>query len=122
MSELKNKIKQTDDTKWQTVDLPEWGCSLQVRNATHAEKIAWELSIASKGKDGRIKFNRKRSMFNFVAALTFEEGSRTPFFTADDYEWVAAKSSAPVQRLFDAAAALSGIGENDQKELFENLD
>ncbi len=124
MSSLKDRIKDHNDTKWEAVPIPEWGegVVLYVRNTTHEEKIQWELSLASKTRDGKVKTSLQQAQYKMVSLVTFEqEGGTTPFFTPGDWQWVKGKGSGPIQKLFDTAIRLSGVSNTDVDELFENL-
>lgn len=123
MSNLKDRIRDLDDTQWKEVPIPEWGegTVLWVRTPTHQEKMDWELALARK-VNGKVRLSLQQAQFRFIALVTHEaKGDGVRFFSPDDWEWVRSKGNAPIQRLFDAAHKLSGVTSTDVDELFENL-
>jgi hypothetical protein len=119
MSLNKQEILQADDVVKELVHVPEWGGDVYVKGMTGAERDKFEASI--------VKMTGKEQTFNMtnfrakLASMTIcdEQGKRL-FSDADIIE-LSNKSANALQRIFTVAQRLSGIGDNDVKELTEGL-
>jgi hypothetical protein len=115
----RDDILKAQDLKTEIVPVPEWGGDVIVRGMTGAERDKFEASIVqTKGKDRTLNMTNIRAK---LAGLTVcdEQGKR--LFTEADIVQLAGKSAAVLQRIFMVAQKLSGIGEQDVKELAEGL-
>lgn len=115
----KEEILQAQDLPTELVSIPEWGGDVYVRGMTGAERDKWEASIVqTRGKDQTLNMVNIRAK---LASITIcdEQGNR--LFTDADIARLSAKSAHALQRVFLVAQKLSGIGEDDVKELAEGL-
>lgn len=116
MSTLRDRIASTSDARSVVVDVPEWGCSLQVHSLTTDGRIKWELACSKKRKD-KVTVDPFRIRSSLLIATCRDPETGAAVFTDDDYDMLAGKSAAVVERLFDAAAKLSGITEQDEADI-----
>ena len=115
----RESILQADDLPKELVDVPEWGGAVYVRSLTGAERDRFESGmIEQRGKNQKMNLSNIRAK---LAALTVcdEEGKR--IFSSADIDELSKKSAAALDRIFAVARRLSGLGEDDVKELAEGL-
>ena len=115
-------ILQADDIKRELVEVPEWGGTVWVKGMTGAERDRFEGSIVRVGQDGK---DSKMDLSNIRAklcsmAICDESGKK--LFTQADIKELTDKSASALQRIFLVAQNLSGIGDDDIKELSEGLE
>src|SRR5262245_8777867 len=101
----RDDIRSADDLRAEVVDVPEWGGAVRVRMLSGAEADAFEA--------GRLDRQGKPDLDNFRAAMVAEcvvddEGRR--LFTPADAEWLGRKGVAALDRVFQAASRLNGMG------------
>ena len=105
----KDQILEANDLVSEEVQVPEWGGSVKVRTMTGADRDAFEQSMVSIGDDG----SRRPEMSNMRAklvALTLVDDSGNLLFSAADMPMLAKKSAAALERVFDAAQRINGLG------------
>ena len=114
----KSQIFEVDDRKYEDVEVPEWGGTVRIRGLSGTERDAYEASI-----DKVVNGKPVRDMRNFRARLVAlaainEDGS--PLFDQNEVAALAKRSSVALSRLFDVACSLSGITDDDVKDLEGN--
>jgi hypothetical protein len=105
------QIRAVNDERQQDVDVPEWGGKVRVRSLTTGEKQEFEqgmIKIKGKHRDVNLQNLRERLI---VKALVHPQMSQA------DIRWLAEKNSLPVSRVYDVAAALSGLSDDDVEDL-----
>lgn len=103
---LRDTIKAADDIDRRTVEVPEWGVTVEVRSPTVKERS--DLIAAYTDTDGEIDYT---AMFTSLLIATVhdpETGERV--FTPDDASWLEGKSGAAVNTVFEVAQQVSGMG------------
>jgi len=111
----KDQILQADDLKKETVDTPEWGGDVLVRELRGRERDAFE--------EGSMDSKRNISMANMRARLVAmsaidEEGQR--LFSNKEAAELGDKSATALNRLFEVCCRLSGITSDDVEKLEKN--
>ena len=112
-----------DDLHIETVYVPEWNGSVRVRTLTAKERDDFEQSLLEKRGRGKNQ-TREMTFLNMRSKLVVKclmhptENSR--LFRDDQAEQLGRKSGAAVDRLYDVAARLAGISEEDVDELVGN--
>ena len=115
----KKSILLADDVVKELVSVPEWGGDVWVRGMTGASRDKFEASIVqTRGKDQSLNMVNIRAK---LASMTIcdEKGNR--IFSEADVKDLSNKSAHALQRIFVVAQKLSGIGDDDVKELAEGL-
>ena len=113
-------ILQADDIVIEPVDVPEWGGTVLVKGMTGAERDRFELAMIDKpGKSSKINLIDLRAK---LCSLTIVNENGKLIFTPADIKELTNKSAAALQRVFEVARELSGIGDDDVKELTEGLE
>lgn len=120
MSKLtRDAILYVPDMKTETVNIPEWGGEVLVRGMNGNERDLYERSIlVQNGKNTRVNMTNARAKL-VVWTVVDEDGKR--LFTDADIEALGKKSASALSRIFNVAARLSGITEEDMAEITEEL-
>ena len=112
------------DVQTEKVDVPEWGGDVIVRGLTGDELDNFQGSIRQfrptfdgKGMEAVLVQDGMRSKL-LVKCLVDEAGER--LFTDQDASALGAKNGAVIDRLYDVAARLSGLSEEEKAELEGN--
>lgn len=103
----------------ETVDVPEWGGKVRVRELTGAQRDAWEAAFLSPQGDVRENFMvgaRAR-----LVALAAVDAAGERLFRDEDVQALSAMPARGLNRVFSAASRLSGLSQNDLAELEGNL-
>lgn len=116
----RDEILSADDIKTEIIEVPEWGGEVKVKALTGAQRDRFEQnSVEGKGKDTKVNLTNIRA--RLVAASVVDDNNK-PIFQDSDVKALGAKSAAALNRVFEVAQRLSGLTEEDVKELTENLD
>ena len=114
----RDKIIAAKDLETEQVEVPEWGGSVLVRTMNGTERDAFEASFyVGRGK------NREQNLENLRARLVAlvvvdEAGERV--FTDEDTAALGQKSVKALDRIFEVAQRLNGIGPKDVEDLAGN--
>lgn len=119
-------ILSAKDITTQEVEVPEWGGTVIVRSLTGAERDQYEQSVMKMKKTGRkgrgpmrmepqLQGARARLV---VLACVDQDGNR--LFKDNQVSDLSKKNSAPLNRVFDVAAAMSGLSDESVEELLGN--
>ena len=115
----KQQILAAEDMVTRQVNVPEWGGDVIVRMLTGLERDQFDASIVGdadmKGKQERLHNIRARLL---SLCLVDQEGNR--LFAEADVIALGAKCAKAIDRIYGIAAALSGISDDDVKELEKN--
>ena len=108
------EIEAADDHKHEDVPVPEWNGTVRVIGLSGTDRDAYEASfVDAKGKPAAQRLRNIRAKL-LVKCLVDEDGKR--LFTDDKAQVLGAKNGAVVDRLFDVARRLSGIGQGAVEE------
>lgn len=124
MALSRDAILGADDIKTETVPVPEWGGDVIVRGLTGDELDAYQAGIRQLRPrlDGRgmevvlVPDNARAKLL--VKCLLDDDGQR--LFADNDAPALGRKNGAVVDRLYDVAAALSGISDEAQEDIEGN--
>jgi hypothetical protein len=119
MTLTKDQILEAADLKSEAVEVPEWGGSVLVRTMTGADRDAFETSMVIVAADG----TRRPDLTNLRAklvALTVVDEANNRLFDVADIPRLALKSAAALERVFDAAQRINGIGAVAQDAVLKN--
>ena len=109
------------DTKTEEVDVTQWwGCYVMVRSLNASEYGYYQKSVlVQNGKNTNLNYKDAQVKLVILAAIN-PDG--TQMFTLADAPALNGKNAAPINKIFNAATRLSGITEDDIKELTEGLE
>ena len=111
----KEQILQADDLRRETVEVPEWGGEVLLRELRGRERDAFE--------EGSMDSKRNVMMTNMRARLVAasaidEQGER--LFSNKEAAQLGDKSATALNRLFEVCCRLSGITSDDVDKLEKN--
>lgn len=113
-------ILNVNDIKTEEVPVSEWGGVVMVKGLSGTERNDFEQSLISKkGKD--VQMNMKNATAKLVALSVVDEDGKRIFQDAD-IESLGRKSGAALSRVYAVASRLSGLSDDDMKELTEGLE
>lgn len=115
----KDQILEASDLKTETVEVPEWSGSVIVRTMTGTDRDAFEASLITRNADG----TRQPEMTNMRAklvAMTVVDEAGNRLFAASDVAVIALKSAAALERVFDVAQRLNGLGAAAEVDAAKN--
>lgn len=104
-------ILAAEDRETESVSVPEWGGDVMVRTITAGERDRWELSTQRK---------KVEDIRGSLVALTVCDEEGNLLFSPEDVKELSKKSSAPMQRIFNAAVRINRISNEDVSELEKN--
>lgn len=111
----RNAIFSVHDIKTEKVFIPEWKGSVFVRGLTAYERDDFESSLLDQSKKRtRISMRNARARLVVMAAVN-EDGSQ--MFSEDDIPMLSLKSAIAVDRIYEVASAMAGLGDEDLEEL-----
>lgn len=114
-----DQILAADDSPTLDVEVPEWGGTVRVRTLSGAERDAFEASIAQQAGKSK-KANLANLRARLVAKCVIgEDGKR--LFSDSQAVALGQKSSAALDRVFEAARKLNRMTEDDVEELTEGF-
>ncbi len=115
----KSEILDAQDLPTQIVVVPEWAGDVVVRGLTGSERDSLEASIVvQKGKN--VTANLQNLRAKMVQRCIIDPKSRELMFSPAEVSALGNKSAVALQRVFDVARELSGMGDADVKELTGN--
>lgn len=117
MTLSREQILEADDIKTEVVNVPEWGGDVIVRGLSGVERDAWEISVSMEnGKQTRSPRNIRAQLV--VRAVVDDQEKK--LFKPMDAEALGKKSGKALDRVYEVAAKLSGIRDEDIDELAKN--
>jgi hypothetical protein len=113
----RDDILKSDDLATEEVSVPEWGGSVLVRGMTGRERDEFEAQAMDQ-RSGRMNLANARAKI-VARCVVGDDGKR--LFDAADIDVLGEKSGAALDRLFEVATRLSGLGSRDVEELSQNF-
>lgn len=116
---LRASVLRTEEVKVPEWADPETGAdTVLVRELRGRERDEWEASLAvQRGKQMVPDVANLRAK---LVARCVVDGDLEPLFTQQDVAALGELSAAALDRVFDVAAKLSGLNENDLEEMAKN--
>lgn len=115
----KEAIFAQNDRKYEDVAVPEWGGTVRVRSLSGEERDAYEASMVHQvGNKAKANLRNMRAKLVALSAVK-EDGS--PMFDQGDVMRLGQANAAALDKLFAAAQRLSGLDDDDVKELEEGF-
>jgi len=114
----RDQILNADDLKYEEMDTPEWGGVVRLKVMTGIERDDFEQSVFDmKGKDTKVNLKNFRAKL-LVKVIVDEAGKRV--FEEADIERLSLKNSKVLDKLFNKAQEINGIGQKEVTELTGN--
>lgn len=107
---LRDQILAAVDLKVEPLEVPEWGCTVYLKEMTGAARDRFEST-----------FQKDRSNFRArLAALTLCDEQGNLLFTEADVKALGEKSVGALQRVWDAALKVNAFTDQDVDDLEKN--
>lgn len=116
----RDQILGADDRTYEVVSCPEWGGEVRLRSLTGSERDEWENSLVRQVGKKQVA-NMRNARAKLIALCAVDEAGQ-PLFGPGDVIKLGSKNAAPMDRLFEACQRLSGISDEDVKEMEEGFD
>jgi hypothetical protein len=115
----RDAILNANDIQSEDVHVPAWDGIVKVRGLTGEQRDAFEEAmIEGRGKNRQVRLTNLRAKLVALCVID-EKGDR--MFTDADAAQLGRKSAAALSVLYDVAARLSGLTDEDVEELTANL-
>jgi hypothetical protein len=116
----RDDILKADDIETREVAVPEWGDgTVLIRGLTGKQRDDFEASCSQdRGKQGIVRILANFRAKLVVRCLVDDDGGR--LFSDQDASALGEKSAAAIDRLFEVAAELSRLNNEDIEELAKN--
>lgn len=115
-----DQILGADDRTYEIVPVPEWGGEVRLRSLSGAEMDEFENST-ERVVGNKIVRDVKNARAKLVAMSAVDENGQ-PLFTKAHVIKLGSKNSGALQRLFEAVQRLSGISDEQIKEMEETFE
>jgi len=109
------QLSAVKDFEIEAIEIPEWGGWVNIRSLSARERDLFEVSIGAVMGKQNLSNMRARLV---VLCLCDEDGNR--IFEDNQADELGAKNALVINRLFDKARKLSGMSDEDVKELEKN--
>lgn len=119
----KDQLWQVNDITYEDVAVPEWGPGVEVRlrTLTGEELDSYQAGLVVQTREGGRRMNLRNASARLIVACAINEDG-SPLFELTDVMRLSQMSARALQRLTVVAQRLSGMTEDDMKELTENFD
>jgi len=116
----RESILGCEDLPVEHIVVKEWDAVIYLRGLTSAERDQFESTLfVGEGKTRKQNFSNMRARL-LVLTICDIEGKR--LFADTDADALGKKSSKVLNKLFEKAQRLSGLGEKDVEELLKNFE
>lgn len=108
---LKEKIFAAQDITKESLEVPEWGVTVEIRSMTAVERANLTETTTT---DGKVKIAELYAAV--VIASVYDPTTGLPLFTNQDREAILSKNGAVIERLAQKAMGTSGMTEKAVEE------
>jgi len=115
----RDAIFAANDYKVEVVDVPEWGGQVKVKGLTGRERDEFEAGMFV--RRGREMVRDTANLRARLVVLCCLDEAGNPLFQREDVKALGEKSGAALDRIYEKAAMLSGIMENDLEDKIEDF-
>ena len=115
----RDDILTAKDIQTEVVSVPEWKGKVRVRGLNAAQRDKYQISLLREpGKSIKLALDNATSK---LVSLCVVDGKGKRLFSQADIVKLSKKSGAALNRIYTIAQRLSGLGEDDIRELIENF-
>lgn len=117
---LREKIKACNDIESVLVDIPEWGCKIEMRTPTSREASAleeWSAAHAPKEGDDPDPSRFRGLKEQYIMACAYDPDSGKQLFGLSDMDWLGDKNAKVIERLWRIAQGLVGLTPEEEDDL-----
>jgi hypothetical protein len=117
----KEQIKAADDRETRVVEVPEWNGEVLVKTLSGRERNKFQGSTVKMNKSGQPETNWENMTARFVSLVMVDENGNRLFGSEADVIALGEKSAAALERVYDAAWELNGMGEQQVEDKAEDF-
>lgn len=118
----KDEIWAVDDNLYGYVEVPEWGNKkVRIRALSASERDKYEQSLGRMDKKGNMVPDLTNQRARLVA-LSIVDGKGNRLFSDTEVLKLGSKSAKTINRIYEAAAKLSGLGEQSVEDAEADFD
>lgn len=103
----REEILAAADVKSIDVEVPEWGGTVRVREMSGTQRDLYEQELVARQDKDKVMHNVRALLVTYTAV----DETGAALFTPADVEELGKKSSTALDRVFQAACKLNGIGQ-----------
>jgi hypothetical protein len=118
LANLRDTILGASDIRTESVTIPEWGVTVEVRGLTGTQRA--KLMRTGFDQQGTVDFEKLYP--ELVIAATFDPATGEAVFTEADRDALNGKSSSALERLAQAAMRVAGMTAQAVEETEKNSD
>lgn len=113
----KDEIWAVDDNLYDYVEVPEWGDKkVRIKALSASERDRYEQSLGKLDKKGNMVPDLTNQRARLVA-LTMVDGKGNRMVSDTEILKLGSRNAKPINRIYEAAARLSGLGEESAEEV-----
>lgn len=116
----KEDILNAQDSHVEPLEVPEWGGHVLVKALSGAERDSFEASISGSKTGKQRKVNLENLRARLVALCLVDDKGKRLFTTADVHA-LGQKSAIALERVFEKATELAGMGNTDIEDMTANF-
>ena len=116
---IRERIREANDLGDTTIRIPEWGVTLVIKSFTIGERKEFREQIAL-NEDEAIADQAEAMDRQMLKHCVYTQSGERLFTSDEDLDLLLDKAAHVVQRLVDAAAEASGLGDNSVEEAEKN--
>jgi hypothetical protein len=115
---LRDQIVNASDCQREAVKVPEWNCTVYIRNMTAHDLDSWQCeTYETNGTDVKVNRQNIRSRL-LVRCIVDEDGKRV--FKDEEAHELGAKNTKVIERLYKVAEKLNAVTAKDVEDLAKN--
>lgn len=126
----KEQIKKADKKRFVDVPVKEWGGEVRLQEMSASDRDDWEnealiTEVGGPDEAGNTTVTNRYNSKHVRARLLVRcmvDGEGRRLYTSDEVASLGSLAASSVQKLFNAAQKLNGIGAKDIEELEKNSD
>ncbi len=106
---IRDKIKQSQDQRGETMQIPEWDVTVEVRSMSARQRAQMQNYV---GDDDQTAGERQEALWGFLlTSCVYDPETGDPVFSDGDMEWLLEdKSFAVIDRLTSKCLSVSAVG------------
>lgn len=111
MSRIAELARTTDDLSVESVTVPQWGVTIDMKSPTGHERAAFMTRMAKAREGTEVDIELlARTEVELIIQCAHDPEDGTPAFVDTDADWLLNKSGAVIGKLSSAAFRVSGLG------------
>jgi hypothetical protein len=116
LANLRDKILQATDIRRESVHVPEWDTTVEVRGLSGSQRA----KLMKTGFDARGTADFEKLYPELIISSTFDPETGTPVFTEADRDALNGKSGSALERIAQTAMRLSGLAPDAVEQAEKN--